>query len=417
MGLQLKREGRRQMAGNGMPKEVRRRMYAFARSVARPFSDSRRRGFLEDMIPGLIISGHVHLSKIARAVYAGDTRIHGVEKSLSGHLGSQHWDMSPVADDLRQRSARMVNDNTLIVADLTDLAKAWAKKMEGLGRVHDGSDPEQRIKPGYMVLEAYVRVGKWQLFPLALELLKTYSGAPTSENTEILQYVRTLHEATGGKGTWLWDRGADRNELMLPWLKQEVAFVIRQRGDRYVCLADGSRIVMKDLAEQLKPKTPAGRWPRRGHTKTVEVWLPDDPDHGLLLVLHWRRPSSEPLLLVASPQARRFGRRAEWFLKAYRRRWGVEDATRGIKQMFHLEQFLVRTWRAIRRLLTLVAVAFYWLNLWGDEKFDRLRKALLNHPWRLPKEVTYAFAWIASQIQQILHPRPMLGLQPDSNSG
>ncbi len=56
------------MAGKGLPKEVRRRIYSFARTVARPFSDSRRAGFLEDMIPGLVISGHVHLSKIARAV-------------------------------------------------------------------------------------------------------------------------------------------------------------------------------------------------------------------------------------------------------------------------------------------------------------------------------------------------------------
>jgi hypothetical protein len=380
-------------------------MYSFARKVASPFSDSRRQEFIEDMIPGLIIAGHVHLSKVARAVYAGNTRIHGVEKSLSRHLGSEHWDMSPIEVDLRQRSAGMVGDDTLIVADLTDLTKTWAKKLEGLGRVHDGSDPAGGIKPGYMMIEAYVRVGKWQLFPLGLELLKTYSGGPTSENAEILQYVRTIHEETGRKGTWLWDRGADRNELMLPWLQQEVGFVIRQRGDRQVRLADGRLVLMNELAASLKPARPR-RWPRHGQTRTQEVWLPDDPEHALLLVMHWRWPNSTPFMLLVSPKARRPSRRAEWFLKAYRRRWGVEDATRGIKQMFQLEKFLVRTWRAIRRLLTLVAVAFFWLNLWGEQRFEDLREALLNHPWRLPKEVIYVFAWIASQIQQLLHPRP-----------
>jgi len=398
------------MAGNGLPKQVRRRMYSFARTVARPFSDSRRADFVQDMIPGLIISGHVHLSKIARAMYAGDTKIHGVEKSLSRHLSSEHWDMSPVDDFLLRRSAGLVNEDTLIVADLTDLSKPWAKKLDGLGRVHDGSDTKKSIQPGYMMLEAYVRVGKWQLFPLKLELLKTYSGGPTSENAEILQYIRTVQEATNGKGTWLWDRGADRNELMLPWLRQEVAFVIRQRGDRSVRLADDSQMLMSDLAKRLKPARPR-RWPKHGQTRSIEVWLPDDAEHRLLLVLHWRRPNSEPFLLLVSPTARRPGRRAEWFLKAYRRRWGVEDATRGIKQMFHLELFLVRTWRAIRRLLTLVAVAFFWLNLWGDAKFERLLDALFHHPWRLPKEVIYVFAWIASQIHQLLHPRPIINLQ------
>ena len=142
----------------------------------------------------------------------------------------------------------------------------------------------------------------------------------------------------------------------------------------------------------------------------MEVWLPGDPDHALLLVIHWRRPSSEPFMLLISPKARRASRRAEWFLKAYRRRWGVEDATRGIKQVFQLELFLIRNWRAIRRLLTLVAVAFLWLNLWGEPDFDRLRTALINHPWRLPKAVIYVFSWIASQIQQLLHPRPTIQL-------
>src|SRR5262245_43935245 len=172
------------MADNGVSKEVRRRLYAFGGGVARLFSDSRRQRFLKDMIAGLLIGGHVHLSKIARAISSGDTDIHSVEKRLSTHLASEHWDMSPVADELLQRSANLVAVDTLITADLTDLAKPYARKMQGLGRVHDGSDPDKRIVSGYMIFEAYVRVGEWQFFALVWEPLKTYAGAPASENVE-----------------------------------------------------------------------------------------------------------------------------------------------------------------------------------------------------------------------------------------
>jgi len=395
------------MPGNGLPKEVRRRLYAFARGIARPFTDSRREQFIRDMIPGLLISGHVHLSKVARAISPGDADIHGVEKRLSRHLGSEHWDMSPVASELLRRSAHMITEDTLLTADLTDLAKLHAKKMEGLGRVHDGSDPDQRIVPGYMLFEAFVRVGKWQMFPLILEPLRTYAGAPTSENAEISAYVLQIHEAAGGKGTWLLDRGFDRDALMLPWLRRQVAFLIRQRGDRHVCLADGRTLAIDALAAELRPPAWPRRWPKAGYTTSREVWLPEAPDQALLLIVHWRRPNAEPLLLLASPAARRPGRRAEWFVKAYRRRWGVEDATWGIKQRLHLEDFLVRTWMSIRRLLWLVAWVFFWLNLWGEDRFERLREELLNHPWRLPKEVTYLFDWIALQIARLLHPKPI----------
>jgi hypothetical protein len=99
------------------------------------------------------------------------------------------------------------------------------------------------------------------------------------------------------------------------------------------------------------------------------VWLPEVSGEEFLLVVHWRWPgSTQPLLLLVSPPARRPRRTGRWFVRAYRRRWGVEDATRGIKQQFNPESFLVRSWRSIRRLLWLVAWSLWWLNLWGEER-------------------------------------------------
>jgi hypothetical protein len=395
------------MAARSLSVAVRQRLYTFARDLASPFTDSRRQRFLTDMVPGLVIANHVHLSAIARAVSDGCRSVHADEKRLSRHLGSEHWDMSPLADRLLADAARLVQDDTLLVADLTDLAKGYARKLEGLGRVHDGSDPDKRLVAGYAVLEAYVRVGRWQLFPLLLEPLKTYAGAPTSENEEILRHVTAIHRACDGKGTWVLDRGFDRRNLFRPLVRKQVAFVARLLGNRNVQTADGRTLLASTLAEELRPV----RWPRRlrhGYTACARVRLPEVSDQEFLLVAHWRRPGVQVLLLLVSPQARRPGRRAEWFVKAYRRRWGVEDATRGIKQSFRLESFLVRTWRALRRLLWLVGWAFWWLNLWGEAGYDRLLEALLSHPWRLPKEIIYLFDWIARMLHYILHPKPRM---------
>lgn len=396
------------MAGTTLTTTIRRRLYTFAAGIARPFSDSRRRRFLTDMLCGLPVAGHVHLTAIARANSRGAGNIHAAEKRLSRNLASEHWDASPLADELLRRSAAAVGEDTLIVADTTDLAKYYARHMEGLGRVHDGSDPEKRTAPGYCLFEAYTRVGKWQLFPLIVEPLKVYAGAPTGENAEILAHMLRVHAATGGKGTWVLDRGFDRRQLFGPLVDNEVAFVVRQRGDRMVRTADGREVSVEALAaEQVCPRP--RRWPKGGVAVTIEVHLPEVGEAPFLLVVGWRYPdSARPLLLLVSPAARRSGRTGRWFVKAYHRRWGVEDATRGIKQQFTVEQFLVRSWMSIRRLLWLVAWTFWWLNLWGEERFDQLRTALLHHPWRLPKEVTYLFDWIARMIHELLHPHPRL---------
>src|SRR5205807_4780662 len=114
----------------------------------------------------------------------------------------------------------------------------------------------------------------WQLFPLVIEPLKVYAGAPTGENREILQHVLRIHEATGGKGTWVLDRGFDRRELFETLVKQDVAFVVRQRGDRLVRTVDGRTRLLADVgAEQRCPRRRV--WPEGGVTATVGVWLPD----------------------------------------------------------------------------------------------------------------------------------------------
>jgi hypothetical protein len=360
------------------------------------------------MIVGLVIAGHVHLTKIARAIGSGVNNVHADEKRLSRHLDSEHWSMRPVIDGLLNDSAAMVGEESLIVADLTDIAKYYARHLEGLGRVRDASDPEKRTAPGYMLFEAHVRVRRWQLFPLLIEPLRTYSGAPTSENAEILAHFGRIHEATGRRGTWVLDRGFDRRELMVPMLRMEMAWIVRQRGDRYIVTLGGRRLLVADRAAEIFQQKRPARWPAGDWTYVETVRLPEAPDQELLLVLSWRNAEAAPLMLLVSSQARKPRRTGAWFVKAFRRRWGVEDATWGIKQRFHLEEFLVHSWRSIRRLIYLVAISFYWLNLWGKDSYTPLRDAFINHPWRLPKKATYLFDWLATQISRFLHPKPKI---------
>jgi len=88
-------------------------------------------------------------------------------------------------------------------------------------------------------------------------------------------------------------------------LRKALAFVIRQRGDRHVFLADGRKLAITAIAAELQPPAWPRCWPQRGYTTSREVWLPEAPEQALLLVVHWRRPDSEPMLLLVSPAARR----------------------------------------------------------------------------------------------------------------
>jgi hypothetical protein len=88
----------------------------------RSLSRISQRRFLIDLLAGLFGASYVHLTAIARR----DSR-HGQYPRLRNAAqlepGSEHWHMSPVADAHLAQSAAMVQDNTLIAADLTDLSK------------------------------------------------------------------------------------------------------------------------------------------------------------------------------------------------------------------------------------------------------------------------------------------------------
>src|SRR5205823_6243646 len=155
-----------------------RRLYTLAGGIARTYSDSRRRAFLTDRPVGLVSAGHAHPTAVARGLSRGAGNVHAAEKRLSRHSGSEHWDVSPVAEAPARASAARAGDDTPIVADTTDLAEYYARHLQGLGRAHDGSGPGGRTAPGYCVSEAHARVGRWQLFPLVVEPLTVYAGAP-----------------------------------------------------------------------------------------------------------------------------------------------------------------------------------------------------------------------------------------------
>lgn len=124
------------MAGTTLATAIRARSSTFAAGVAGPFTDSRRRTCHTDVPTGLAAG--------ARATHRGEVNIHAAEKRLGRHLASADWDASLVAAELPHRSAALVAGDTLLVADTTDPAEYHARKLEGLGRVHDGSDPDGR---------------------------------------------------------------------------------------------------------------------------------------------------------------------------------------------------------------------------------------------------------------------------------
>lgn len=118
------------------------------------------RRFVDDMLLGMLISGSVRLTEIARAL-GESIPVHATHKRLSRNLGNVRVG-DVVADNLLAEGAGVVRDDALLVIDLFEVAKPYAEKMEFLnapsapdGDVSDGARPKDEAYRGYHVCEIF----------------------------------------------------------------------------------------------------------------------------------------------------------------------------------------------------------------------------------------------------------------------
>lgn len=258
----------------------------------------------------------------------------------------------------------MVGKETLLILDPSDIRKKYAKKMQYLGSVHDGSENELGI--GYWTCNVVATtVDSSTIVPLVGQLYSTKAPGHVSENHEILRVMDMVAAATRKRGLWVIDRGGDRKNLMMPMLKNQYRFLIRLIGHRYLSYA-GKEVLAADLAQscpmlyaETVVKVDEGREKiyhlEFGYRKVKLSGRPEEL--GLLVVGGF---GVEPMMLLTTEPVRK-SRKVLWrLLRSYIRRWAIEETIRYIKQSYELEDVRVLNYRSLQNLMPLVWAAAYF---------------------------------------------------------
>ena len=186
---------------------------------------------VREVIYGVQSRASVRLSEIARALEE-DIGLKKVVERLGRQLARKGL-RRRVRRNLLKLAAPRVGRETLLVVDLTDVSKPYAREMEYLARVRDGSRGE--LCDGYWCCQVVgVERGSAEVMPLDQELYSQETPDFVSENDEILKAIDRVSKATQGRGVWVMDRGGDRQEILKVLMNQGHRFVFRQRGDRHL---------------------------------------------------------------------------------------------------------------------------------------------------------------------------------------
>jgi len=324
--------------------------------------------FIEEAVFGISSSGSVRLTEIGRALEE-EIPLHATHKRLSRNLADKDLEHSLGKSILRLGSKR-VKENTLLIVDPSDIQKKYAKRMQYLAKVRDGS--EDTIGNGYSLCEIVgCEVGSNEITPLAQALWSQEAPDYLSDNDQILSLVNRVRQCTDGNGILVYDRGGDRRTLLGPWTQDNTCrYLVRQRGDRHLLYKRKAKSGL-ELASLCKtPYSTTIIKEKEGEEKTffidfgfLPVRLPEYPERPLWLVVI-KGFGKRPLMILTTEPMRRNRNIIWWAVQAYLTRWKVEDTIRFVKQSYNFEDIRVLTYNRLKNMGILVLAASYFAAVW-----------------------------------------------------
>ena len=364
--------------------------------------------FIGDMVYGIMVEKDVKLSSVVRALKEKTTP-KKVEDRLSRMLSADGLEAG-LHRFIASEGAKRVHRDTLVILDPSDVQKPYAKKMEYLARVWDGSKGEVGDNLGFWGCMAVVcESGGRRPVPLHFRPWPADSPGFVSENEEVKAIVDEITKHTKRRGISVYDRGGDSIEFYRHFLGNGLDFIVRLKA-RYV--RSWKRSVMcGELAWQCQMRyREVVTFDHHGTDKrvTVEfgvvpVRLPDIPDRLLHMVVvrgFGQKPMTPPTTLAKTTT-----REALWqVVEGYITRWRVEDTIRHVKQSYGPEDMRLFKYAKIKALAAIVLATIYFSMTWigNSEKHDVIARSVARMSFRIHGVPEFHFYAIADGASDIL---------------
>ena len=141
-------------------------LHSFLKKIANNLSVPSKK-FLRDSLIGLIRSGKPIVCQMARHLPNQQTKFISRLDRLEAHLTKDSDFDNKIKAQLPDAWLPFIKDDTPIILDLSDIAKPFAKKMDYLATVRDGSTGQ--LVNGYWLVELYASLSRKNPVPILLE--------------------------------------------------------------------------------------------------------------------------------------------------------------------------------------------------------------------------------------------------------
>lgn len=364
------------------------------------------RRFMAEAIYGIQARQSVRLTEIARSLEE-KIPMRKTQYRLCRQLGRRGlW--AKITDSLCQMASSRIEEDTLLIVDISDIAKKYAKKMEYLAMVRDSS--EGRLANGYWTCSVIgAEPAERVLTPLYSRLYSQAGPDFKSENAEICKAISFVSTHTEKRGIWVLDRGGDRRKIIYHLLNNKLHFIIRLKVDRHLVYRGNKRSASEQALACPMLYSERVVKEERGKEKIYHlqlgyrpVRLPERKEQLYMVVVQGF--GQDPMMLLTNVRVKR-SRKSLWrIIESYITRWSIEETIRFIKQSYNLEDIRLLTYRRLQNMMALIlAVAYFAMVYLGIKtKLRLLARHVLKAARRLFGIPDFRFYALADGIRELL---------------
>lgn len=361
------------MDTNSLPiSRFKAQLSKFSGIISKPYSKTTKR-FFKEMLYGIQASQDVKLSNIGRSLQE-DIALIKTEDRLSRNLSKEDF-----SDHINQQIIRLaddkITDDMVISIDPGDIMKPYAKVMENLCGVWDGSEGE--AAKGYHLCQVTAaNLEHNKIVPLYCEAYSSKEKDYVSSTEKVKSVISKVIEKTGTNGVWAIDRMGDCEDIINHFTGNTLRFVTRLKLDRWLNTINknGGKICVQ--AERLErhmnlnhkaqiTKIEDGKETVINITFGItKVALPNNPKQ-LFYAVVIKGFGQHPMVLITNLEVNIQESKAIYYVvEVYLTRWKCDECYRYIKQSYNLEDVRVRSYTAIRNTAAMVHAIAYFTSVY-----------------------------------------------------
>jgi len=328
---------------------------------------------VKQLVYGIQAAKDVKLSNIGRALQENIPLIK-TEDRLSRNLDDEDFTEHINYQTLRLGDDK-INDSMVIAIDPGDIMKPYAKAMEKLCNIWDGSEGEKAR--GYHLCQVTAaNLEHNKIVPLYCEAYSSEEEGYTGSTDKVIKIIDTVVQSIGTRGAWAIDRMGDNNEIIECFTGKKLQFVTRLKLNRWLYMynKNGGKIQVQtermDRHMHLSHKAQITKIEDGKETVInisfgiTEVSLTDKRDM-LYYAVVIKGFGEHPMILLTNKEVNINDSKSIYrIVEIYLTRWKCDECYRYIKQSYNLEDIRVQSYISIRNLTVIVHAIAYFTSIY-----------------------------------------------------